>query len=71
MARAEVEGVPPQAALSKAIKSLNERVVRRYWAWSFEFGFSEWFGQRTKRLPAMGRRIRLRMITSMAAALRP
>jgi len=30
-------GVSPQAALSKSIKSLNDRVVFLYWAWSFEF----------------------------------
>ena len=64
-------GERSQAALSKSIKSLNDLVVFRYWAWSFEFGFSDGFGGRSKRLPAMGRRMRLRMITSMAAALRP
>jgi len=44
MAVTELRGLSPQAALSKAIKSLNDRVVRRYWAWSFEFGVNEDFG---------------------------
>jgi hypothetical protein len=65
MAVTALGGENPQAALSKAIRSLKDLVVRRYWAWSFEFGFKESFGGRTKREPAMGRRRRLRTITSM------
>ena len=44
MAVTKLRGVSAQAALIKAITSLNDLVVRRYWAWSSEFGFSEDFG---------------------------